>query len=182
MSNKNMETHIEINDENNVSTQDFIQDARMRRNLRMRGLEEILKCDKCDYTTTSNSQLKKHTESLHQIENKEIEMRPRFACNLCCFKTRFDVVLKQHTNINHNNKNGCSKVHNNKKKTIVPKRKKCDYCQIQFNKEETYEKNCLLQNKNKFLYPYQLKRVNLTKTCIDESCFEILSAFASRFV
>ena len=75
-----------------------------------------------------------------------MEIRPRFNCNQCGFKTTSDIVLKQHVNLNHT-KNGCSKTDNNKKKIVVSKRKKCEYCEKQFNKEETYKKHMKTSHK-----------------------------------
>ena len=115
-----------------LSTQEFITDARVRRSLRQRGLEETQKCEQCDYKTKSSALLKQHIGENHQLEN-EIEIRPRLSCDQCSFKSTSETVLKQHRRLNHS-KNGFT---NNKKS----KRKKCDYCEKQFNKEETYQKH-----------------------------------------
>ena len=42
------------------------------------------------------------------------------------------------------------------------------------------ERKSLYKIIKKCLCPYQLKRVFETETCIDTSCFEILTVFASR--
>ena len=60
-------------------------------------------------------------------------MRPRLSCDQCGFKTTSEAVQKQHKILNHS-KNGFT---NHK----TSKRKKCAFCEKQFNKEETYKKH-----------------------------------------
>ena len=73
--------------------------------------------------------LNRHIKSSHQkVQEKPIlEMKARFSCNMCNYKTTSETVLKQHFKLNH------------EKKTNVKssKRKTCNVCNKQFNKETT---------------------------------------------
>ena len=64
-------------------------------------------------------------------------MRPRLTCDICGFKSTSDIVLNQHKKFNHKTTTKTTK----KLNTTVSKRKKCEYCDKQFNKEETYKKH-----------------------------------------
>ena len=114
----------------------------MRRNLKMRGLEETLQCDKCEYSSTSNALLKQHKIIEHETE--KIEMRPRLSCDICEFKSTSETVLNQHKNLNHKTTTKNIKKHS----TTSSKRKKCEYCDKQFNKEETYNKHVKKAHEN----------------------------------
>ena len=54
-------------------------------------------------------------------------MRRRYNCEKCSFKTTSDTVLKQHIHLNHKENT----------KNAKTKRRKCDICEKQFNKEAT---------------------------------------------
>ena len=58
-------------------------------------------------------------------ENKE--MRERFTCEICKFRTTSEIVMKKHTKINHGEKSN-----------RILKRKICGICQMKFNKENTF--------------------------------------------
>ena len=58
-------------------------------------------------------------------ENQTKEMRTRLTCDICNYKTTSLTVLRQHKQLNH------------EKKIKNSKRKVCEGCSKQFNKEET---------------------------------------------
>ena len=76
-------------------------------------------------TTRSKTTLDKHVSMMHN-EDEDKEMRTRYTCNICCFKTTSKSVLDKHIKINHENK---------QKKSS--KRKAFDICNKKFNKEST---------------------------------------------
>ena len=85
--------------------------------------------------------LKRHIENCHEDQQTQ-EMRIRFACDICGFKTTSKVVLKTHTEMNHEQKEN---------KKIVSKRKICNICNKKFNKESTFKNHMKNEhNQNKF--------------------------------
>ena len=78
-----------------ANPEEFITDARMRRNLRMRGQQEELKCDQCDFTTTSKTHLDKHTRSDHKKDT--------FNCDQCDFTATSKSHLDKHMVNYHKN-------------------------------------------------------------------------------
>ena len=88
--------------------------------------------------------LKRHKQSHHQPEshntevtippqddegdNVNMNMRERFNCDACGFKTTSDYVLSKHKQV----------VHETKVKASVSKRKSCDECGKKFNKMSTF--------------------------------------------
>ena len=122
---ENVNHENDIMEEEPLSTQELIQDARERRSLKMNGKPEIMKCDQCQYTSGSNMLLKNHIEASHK------EMRKRLACEVCAFKTTSEVVMKTHVKLNHERKQ--PNAQNNSK------RKVCEICAKRFNKKATYE-------------------------------------------
>ena len=71
-----------------LSTQENIEDARERRILRLRGRKELFQCDNCQFESGSKTLLTKHVNTTHKemiVETQD--MRKRFACDVCGFKT-----------------------------------------------------------------------------------------------
>ena len=67
------------------------------------------KCDKCDFTSMSQDNLRNHVETVHKQK-----------CDKCDFESSTKEHLKNHMQTTHKQK-----------------RIKCDYCDKKFNKEET---------------------------------------------
>ena len=123
-----------------LSTQEMIEDARARRKLR----DQPLKCDQCTYTSTSITYLNKHKENVHDQIEKDIEMRPRYNCENCHFKTTSEYSLQKHVN-------DCQKKITTKMpKSTSSKRKACENCGKQFNKEHTLKKHLKTVHKIEF--------------------------------
>ena len=119
-----------------LSTQENIEDARERRNLRLRGRKELFQCDNCQFESGSKTLLTKHVNTTHKDMIVDMqEMRKRFACDVCGFKTTSKTTLTMHTASNH--------------KAIQKgsKRIKCSQCNKQFNKESTYKQHMNKQHK-----------------------------------
>ena len=117
---------MENETDDSLSTQEMIEDARERRKI---GKDQLLKCDHCEFTSPSINLLKKHNKNSHKkLENKkETDMRPRYNCDKCQSKTTSEYVLQRHINMHH------EKI----SKTLPSKRKTCELCGKQFNKEHT---------------------------------------------
>ena len=144
-----------VNDEDPIlNTQEFINDARERRKVR----KNSQSCAQCDYTTTSKTMLERHVSATHEqnrdqcaqcdytatskdvliqhmsdqhsqiMEDSIKEMRVRFACDICQYRTTSEAVLQQHKILNHERKRNS-------------KRKICEHCNKQFNKDETLKKH-----------------------------------------
>ena len=111
-----------------LNTQELIEDARERKKLNINQNIRIV-CDQCDFTTASKTLLNRHMRSQHQQHQEEVgkEMRVRLTCEKCNYKTTSKTVLKQHVQLNHE-----------QKKNKSSKRKVCNVCDKQFNKEATY--------------------------------------------
>ena len=61
------------------------------------------KCDKCDFTSTSQAHIQRHMTCLHN-EDQIKEMRTRLTCDICSYKTTSETVLRQHKQLNHEKK------------------------------------------------------------------------------
>ena len=57
------------------------------------------------------------------------EMRSRYSCDNCGFKTTSETVLKLHKSTNHET--------NKQTQQIRTKRKQCEHCDKKFNKDST---------------------------------------------
>ena len=127
----------ELNEEEIQNTQQFIDDARQRRNLKKNGKNEMTKCEQCEYKTGSKTLLNKHIERSHNDlkEQPSQEMRKRQKCDQCDFKTTSTNSLKSHVKSHHH------------KETITSKRKICNKCDKRFNKRSTY--NAHMQKEHK---------------------------------
>ena len=73
-------------------------------------------------------------------------MRPRLTCDICGFKSTSDIVLKQHKSLNHKTSQKTKKPN-----TTVTKRKKCEFCEKLFNKEETLKNHVKKFHKEKLI-------------------------------
>ena len=127
------------NEDTILNTQEFIEDARARRNLRLRNeSENDIACDQCDYKTTSKTLLNRHIENIHaEVKKQEtLEIRQRFNCDKCDFKTTSKTALTNHMSTKHENK---------EKK--ISKRKVCVICLKRFNKISTYNEHMNKQHK-----------------------------------
>ena len=119
-----------------LCTQEIIEDARERRNLRPDGKKEHFQCDMCQFESGSKTLLTKHVNTTHkEIIVEAQEMRKRYACDVCGFKTTSKTTLTMHTASNHK---GIQK---------GSKRIKCSQCTKQFNKESTYKQHMSKQHK-----------------------------------
>ena len=116
-------------DDENINTQEIIEDARERRALKIRG-ETKFKCEQCEFVFTSKTLLKRHNKNAHiEVEEQQSqEMRLRYTCDKCDFKTTSKTVLKAHKELHHEKK----------VKQMASKRKECDICGKRFNKETTF--------------------------------------------
>ena len=112
-----------ITENESISTQEFIRDARDRRSLRVQGKNVIKKCDDCDFSSSSTTLLLNHKERDHVESSK---MRKQLSCDICGFKTTTNAVLKRHLESLHVIK-----------EPKQNKRKACTMCSKQFNKEST---------------------------------------------
>ena len=93
----------ESNEEEIQNTQEFINDARQRRNLKKNGKNEATKCDQCEYNTSSKTLLNKHIERSHNDSQEQPpqEMRKRQKCDQCDVKTTSTDSLKSHEKAHH---------------------------------------------------------------------------------
>ena len=121
-----------------ISTQEMIQDARERRKTKM----TVFHCEQCDYTSSSKTLLKRHTDHNHNytIETPTRNMRKRFNCEKCDFNSTQEYDLTKHKNTTHVHRKNILKEKVNKSGNIT-KRIHCSYCDKKFNKKETFEKH-----------------------------------------
>ena len=125
-------------DDDSLSTQELIIDARARKANRNKKLE----CEHCEYKTWSKTMLTKHVERSHphdrepepsanreivQDEPATVQVRERKHCEDCGFSTTSDDVLLKHINIKHKNKSTITKKGS--------KRLPCGVCKKYFYKE-----------------------------------------------
>ena len=128
-----------------LSTQEMINDARIRRHNKVKisqcnlcdfqsGSETLMTkhknsvhkevrypCDQCNYVATTKGSLSEHTQSYHET--------PKFNCNQC------DYMASTKTNLNKHKED----IHEVKEKVkYVSKRIKCEKCEKKFNKKETF--------------------------------------------
>ena len=92
-------THIEREpeEEEEISTQDMIRDARSRRNMRDR-----YKCDECGFKTTSDYVLKRHTQVSHESKNKDKDIKSkRKICNECGKRFNKESTYRTHVRTMH---------------------------------------------------------------------------------
>ena len=120
-----------VNDEDPIlNTQEFINDARERR----KAGKNSQSCAQCDYTTTSKTMLERHIIATHEqkhercnqceytatskalliqhmsdkhsqiIEDSSKEMRVRFECDICQYRTTSETVLQHHKTLNDEKK------------------------------------------------------------------------------
>ena len=81
--NDNTENDKTCDIENVISTQEIIEDARERRELKMKGKKEVINCEQCEFTSGSKTLLKRHIESYHRKQTKLSvqEMQKRYSCD-----------------------------------------------------------------------------------------------------
>ena len=104
----------------------------------------IFICDRCDFETTTSSNLKSHTRSKHTIEKL-------YKCEECEYKTREKDQLREHKQLKHRNR------------PIS-----CKECDFQTNSQETLEKHMkvAMGHKNKSICRYyQNNRCRFGKFC-----------------
>ena len=53
---------------------------------------EIIKCEQCDFTTTSSKGFKTHTKRMHTVKNDKVELQ----CEVCEYVTSSKLILKRH--------------------------------------------------------------------------------------
>ena len=68
--NVNTENDKICDTEDIISTQEIIEDARERRELKMKGKKEIIKCEQCEFTSGSKTLLKRHIQTCHTKHTK----------------------------------------------------------------------------------------------------------------
>ena len=108
-------------EEESISKQEFIMDAREMRNLRMQGRKEENKSEQCQFRSSSMTLLINHKKKDHE---KAKIMRKRLSFHQCGFKTTTSPMLIKHKEDQHGPKEPKQK-----------KRKACNICGKQFNKE-----------------------------------------------
>ena len=133
-----------LENENVISTQEMIQDARERRKYNVKQFN----CEDCNYKSSSITLLKNHIRIHHNketslkdndqdiLEMPKAKIRQRFACKTCSFKTTNDETLKTHVESNH-----LPVENQNKKEKSNSKRIHCQFCEKKFNKMETFDKH-----------------------------------------
>ena len=128
---ENINNESNNEEELNLNTQELIEDARERKKVSIYTINQNIRiaCEQCEFTTASKTLLNRHMRSQHQQHQEEVgkEMRVRLTCEKCNYKTTSKTVLKQHVQLNHE-----------QKKNKSSKRKVCNVCDKQFNKEATY--------------------------------------------
>ena len=95
-----LKTHIEQNHDNaewQISTQEFIEDSRTRRNLPNAEKEKMLNCKDCDWTTGSTTLLNRHIKSCHEgnQESKKY-ISKRIKCQQCEKKFNKEETYTRH--------------------------------------------------------------------------------------
>ena len=121
---------VEEEEETTISSQEMIEDARIRRNIR----DKDLQCQECEYKTRSQSMLRRHLEKHHDTNLNAVpltrtsSLRSRLSCNVCDFKTTSQAVLKDHIEKKHGL--------NNEKSTLA-----CNQCNKKYKKEHTLKKH-----------------------------------------
>ena len=145
---KELNSHENIDEttESIISTQEMIQDARARRDNKVKEFQ----CDKCKYKSSSKTLIKNHYSVSHnedQTKNQNInieketatKMRKRFSCEVCTFKTTNTNYLKVHMDTTHQKMD--NNIKNNTENKVTSKRIHCDICGKKFNKQETFNKH-----------------------------------------
>merc|ERR1712096_97748 len=91
-----VDSQEDTEDNNEVySTQEMIFDARARRTTKT----NTFHCENCEFKSSSKTLLNKHIESIHNEEkpvnsSNRKEMRKRFICDKCNYKTTNEKTLK----------------------------------------------------------------------------------------
>ena len=86
--------------------------------------------------------LQNHIKNIHEnmqndVDNQEsLEIRKRFNCDNCDFKTTSKTALTKHMSSKHK-----------PKENKISKRKVCEICMKKFNKESTYNNHMQKQHK-----------------------------------
>ena len=118
----------EGSEECQISTQEFIEDSRARRTLQKSKNELNLKCNQCEWTTTSKTLLNRHIKADHSSQTNTDESPVKATTNSLIIEEKEKELVKvKETKV--------------KKKPYVQKRLKCEYCDKKFNKKERYEKH-----------------------------------------
>ena len=121
-----------IEEENNFSTQNFINDARARRH---KGVKTF-QCDLCEFKSGSVTLMDRHRESIH----KELGN----TCNQCEHIAPSEVDLKVHIESSHDKQKNHRESTLQEKKTkskYVKTRIQCNECDKKFNKKENFRKH-----------------------------------------
>ena len=131
-------------DENSLSSQDMINDARERRLQK----ENLMQCNECDFKSASKTLVIRHQQAVHMTigyqcdqceymattkgslaEHKTaVHNTNKFQCNQCDHKEETEGNLMSHKESTHE-----------KKGKYKSKRIQCEKCDKRFNKQETFK-------------------------------------------
>ena len=124
-----------IDDENIISTQNMISDARARRN---QG-EKTFQCEKCEYKSGSKTLLKRHIDSMHK--------KGDHPCKQCEQVMSSESILRKHIESSHAQKKQIGKT-----SKYVKKRIQCNKCDKKFNKEENFKRHVKTHHVETIIY------------------------------
>ena len=140
--NVNLQTHIEsvhkgdVIEEWQPSTQEIIEDSRIRRQLQKSNKEIKLKCNQCEWTSTSKSLLNRHIVISHTIILGPGSPLAIAATDNSSDKT--DVEENLENIAMTTSEKEPLKAHKQKKRPYESKRIKCEHCDKKFNKKERH--------------------------------------------
>ena len=134
---------MENNNDEVISTQEMIHDARERR----KNGTTSFSCEQCNFMSSSKTLFQRHKNQNHKdkpIETQASKMRKRFTCDECGFNAAMENILRKHKETNHEPVLP-KKVSNLKTTSTTSKSKSkrinCSQCDKRFNKKETYQKH-----------------------------------------
>ena len=125
----------DANEAYNLSTQEFINDARERRNLKTQGKSNIMECDQCEYKTSSTTFLNKHKETVHEGLHEQ-------KCDQCEYKTSSTTLLNKHKESVHE---GLHQQQTQEMRTRI----KCDQCEFKTTSTIVLKTHTNIQHKGK---------------------------------
>ena len=154
-------------EDNTISTQEFIEDARARKKALNNKENSKFKCDKCDYKSGSKTLMYRHINNIHkEIQNPENKKESAPVLPSTGKKntreeatkpTEIPIVLEERQNSPENTPK------NHPQKKYIHKRLKCEQCDKKFNKKETFKKHMETIHKDRVHVDISQKAVSSTK-------------------